>query len=153
VQTIQTEAQNWSQTVQQEVENRAAQVQAIQPTTVAANPQEAVQQVTQYIDTVKTASLDQILSQGELSQIAQLGANATAGLNAQGIPQLAQFSAAINQVTQQLSRGDLAQAGQDLGNLQNNLLNSGLDLGQLGNLPGRDAVDGGPLGGERPGRP
>lgn len=144
-QAAQVQAQAWSQNVQSEVENRAAHLQTLSPTSIAANPQEALQQVTQYVDTVNAATLDNMISQGELSQIAQLGANATAGLEAQGIPQLAQLSGAINQVTQQLSRGDLSQAGLELGNLQAGF--SGLpDLSQLGNLPGAGGIEAGAVG-------
>ncbi|MEA3396073.1 MAG: hypothetical protein U9R05_01245 [Chloroflexota bacterium] len=46
---------------------------------------------------------------------AQLGANASAGLNAHGGPQLRQFSGSINDITGQLARGQMPH---NLGNLE-----------------------------------
>jgi hypothetical protein len=53
---------------------------------------------------------DRQLTQAEFNQLAQLGANARAGLSAQDLPQLQQLSGRIAGITEQFARGDLSQA-------------------------------------------
>ena len=73
---------------------------------------------------------DNTISSAELANIAQLGANASASLNAQGGPQLQQLSGSINDITAQLARGQAPQAQANLGNLE-------ASLGSLPSKPSR----------------
>jgi hypothetical protein len=71
--------------------------------------------------------LDQKISPQELAAIAQLGANAAAGLQNNGGPKLQGLSANINDITGQLARGQVPQAAAGLGALE----------GALGKRPGK----------------
>jgi hypothetical protein len=64
---------------------------------------------------------DDRISQTELADIAQLGANASAGLNAHGGPQLQRLAGSINDITGQIARGQMPQARANVGNLEASL--------------------------------
>ena len=68
--------------------------------------------------TVRQSLADRTISQDELANIAQIGANAAAGLSAQGGPQLQQLAGSIDDLTAQLARGQIPQASANLGSLQ-----------------------------------
>ena len=124
---VQARNQEWVQNLQAERENRAAAVLAVQPDNVASDRQAAVLSAFDYIDAVRDGLSDDKLSQMELSNIAQLGANASASLNAQGGPGLKKLSGSINDITGQLARGQAPQAKSNLGALES----------ALGNRPSR----------------
>jgi len=97
----------------------------------------------QFVDAAKSAMGDNKISFSELSNLAQLGANAQAGLQQFGRggagPDLSQFSGKFSEITTQLARGQMPQA-------RNNLTSFEGALGQrptAGGLPG----SGGGLGG------
>jgi DNA repair exonuclease SbcCD ATPase subunit len=106
----QAQAQNWQATLQAELESRAANALATQPSQVAGDRQAAIQSALGYVETVRTGLADGAISQGELSQIAQAGANASAGIKAQGGPQLQPVAGSIENLTAQIARGELPQA-------------------------------------------
>lgn len=112
---VQAQSQAWQAALQSDLEARVAAVLAVPPSVVAANRIEAIQGSFDYLDTVRTALLDNKLSSDELAEIAQLGANAAAGLAAQGGPQLQALGGSVNAVTQQLARGQFSQARTSLG--------------------------------------
>jgi hypothetical protein len=107
---IQTQAQPWLAGLQAEIEARATALLALQPLAVPADRQAAIQSLFDYVDSIRNALADNKLSQAELANIAQLGANAVAGLNAHGGPQLQQLSSSIGELTGQLARGQLPTA-------------------------------------------
>jgi hypothetical protein len=115
---IQTETQVWHQTVQTEIENRAANATAIQPNQIADSRVEALQSALTYVETARLGLADGTVSPGELSEIAQMGANASASILAQGGPQLQNMAASINGVTTQIARGELPQAKSSLDALE-----------------------------------
>lgn len=121
----QAQREAWKGGLQQEWQNRTSQALNVQPNAVADDRANAVQSAFSYLDTVRESLADNKLSPNELAQIAQLGANASAGLNAQGGPQLQQLSGNINRITEQLARGQLTHARESLGALE----------GALGNRP------------------
>jgi hypothetical protein len=127
VQAVQAQTQAWANEVQAQVESRAQTLQAFQPNQIAADLPASLQQTQQFIDVVNSATLDRMLSRGELDQIAQAGANAAASLNANGGPAWQQLSGSIRSVTDTLARGNLAQAQLDLSGLQSNLLAQGFN--------------------------
>jgi hypothetical protein len=75
----------------------------------------------------------------QLANLAQLGANASAGLTASGMPQLQQLSGTVNEVAGQISLGQMGQAQQGLSKIGGSLQSlPGVDLPQKpGGLPGR----------------
>ena len=94
---------------------------SVQPNQVPGDLQSAIQCALNFADTGHQALADGNISAAELANLAQLGANAGAGLNAQGGPQLQQFSGSINQITEQIARGDVPQAQETLNGLGNSL--------------------------------
>ncbi len=115
---LQTQSQGWVKSLQAEVNTRAANALAVQPNQLAADRQSALQSAFEYLDASRKVMADNKISPGELAEIAQLGANAAANLNAQGGPQLQKLSGSINQLTDQMARGQLARAQAGLGNLE-----------------------------------
>ena len=124
---IQTRNQTWFQNRQAELENRAATALSTQAGNVATDRKGALLSAFDYVDAVRAGLADNKISPAELAHIAQLGANASASLNAHGGPQLQQFSGSINDITGQLARGQMPQAQANMGNLER----------ALGNRPSR----------------
>ncbi|MFQ6100821.1 MAG: hypothetical protein ACE5OS_06250 [Anaerolineae bacterium] len=118
---IQPQAQSWLQDLQAELESRAATALSIQPDNIPADRQAALQAAFDYVDGVRQALDDDRISQAELADIAQLGANASAGLNAHGGSQLQRLSGSINDITGQIARGQMPQARANVGNLEASL--------------------------------
>jgi len=111
-------AQDWLQTVQMQREERVARALAIQPTEVAANRREALAGAFEYVDAVRAAATDNAVSRDELAHIAQLGANASAGLAAQGGPRLQDLAGSIDGITAQIARGEVSRARGSIGELE-----------------------------------
>jgi hypothetical protein len=118
---IQQQNQAWLQSLQAEMEALARNALAVQPNKVAADRQEALLSAFDYVDAVRQALGDNKLSQTELANIAQLGANATASLLAQGGPQLQALAGSFSDITGQLARGQVPQAQVNVGSLESAL--------------------------------
>jgi hypothetical protein len=103
---------------QQERENKFA---SLAPTEIANDRDGALFQVYTYLDSVKSAFADRKISPDELGQIAQLAANAQAGINQGGGPLLKNFGGNIDGITRNLSRGDWPTAQRDLGGFEASL--------------------------------
>jgi len=125
----QTRAQGWTQKLHAELEKRTAAMLAVQPNKVAADRQAALQSAFDYVDAVRKALADNKIGKSEMANIAQLGANAAASLNAQG-GQLQRLSGLVNNVTGQLASGQVPQAKAELGKLE-------ASLGARPSLPSR----------------
>lgn len=121
IEQIQTESQGWSQKVQTEVENRVTTLQNLQPTDVTNDQLGALQQVYEYLDALKAAIGDKIISPSELSLITQMGVNANASLNLNGGPKLQGLSGKIDGLNNQLARGQWSHASKDLGGFEASL--------------------------------
>jgi hypothetical protein len=120
-QQIGQQSGDWRAQVQENLQQRADQALAVQPNQIPGNLQETLQSVRAYVDAVREALDDNILSSVELGNIAQLGANASAGLQAHGGPNLQGAAGQINQLTGQIARGQFGQARQGLGDLERQL--------------------------------
>jgi hypothetical protein len=114
----QAQAQDLLAQLQSKREERVQEALALAPSQIATSRAEAIHSAATYIETVRGSLADGIVSQPELSAITQAGANATAGLNAQGGPGSAGLSASIGNMTTQIARGDVPQARADLGGLE-----------------------------------
>ncbi len=117
----QMQTQGLIQDLQAELGNRAATALSVQPNNVATDRQAAIQSAFDYLDAVSQSLADNTISSSELANIAQLGANASASLSAQGGPQLQQLSGSVNDITAQLARGQVPQAQASMGNMQASL--------------------------------
>lgn len=91
------------------------------PTEIASDRDGAILQVYTYLDSVKAAFGDRKISPDELGQIAQLAANAQAGINQSGGPLLKGFGGNIEGITRSISRGDWPSAQRDLGGFEASL--------------------------------
>jgi hypothetical protein len=109
---VQELSQGWAQALASEMQNRATNVLAVQPSSIASTRVDALRAAFEYVDVVRQALADNSISAGELANIAQLGANASAGLSASGGPQLEQLAGAVDSITSQIAQGQtmLAQA-------------------------------------------
>ena len=107
---VRAQAQTWQQQVHTQIETRAAGALATQPNQVAGDPQAALQSALAYVETVRGGLSDGTISQAELADIAQKGANASASLQTHGGPQLQSLAPSINTMTEQIARGQLPQA-------------------------------------------
>ncbi len=115
---LQAHSEGWLEALQAELENRAAAALAVQPTQIATDRQGAIQSALTYIETVRSALADNTISREELSAISLAGANASAGLKAQGGPQLQNLAGSIDALTTQIARGELPRAKGSLGALE-----------------------------------
>jgi hypothetical protein len=124
---IQAQRQAWVQDLQAEREQRVNAALAVEPNAVASDRVAALRGGFEYVDGVRRALEDRQVSQTELANIAQLGANARAGLESQGGPQLQRAAGSIDEITTQIARGQIPQAQASLGDFE----------AALGNRPGR----------------
>jgi hypothetical protein len=101
-----------------ERENRFAN---LAPSEIAGDRDEAILQVYDYLDIVKAAFADRKVTPDELGQIAQLAANAKAGINQSGGPLLKKFEGNIDGITRNMSRGEWPTAQRDIGGFEASL--------------------------------
>jgi hypothetical protein len=132
----QNQAQTWANSLQSNRDNRAQNALAVQPDNVAGDLQSALANAFGFVDGIHLALGDNKLTLDELNGIAQLGANASAGLNAQGGPKLKGFSDKINNITVQLAKGQMPQAKASLGDFEAVLGNKPANLPSVPMPPG-----------------
>lgn len=106
---LQQEVATWPPTVEASLAQRANAALAVQATEVAGNRMEAIAGAYDYVEITREALSDRRLTAAELDAVAQTGANAVAGLQAQGGPQLQDVADQLNQVTASLARGQVPQ--------------------------------------------
>jgi hypothetical protein len=112
---------------------------ATPPTQVAGSPREAIDAALQFAALGQQLAAGQDVSPAQLANLAQLGANASAGLASSGMPQLQQLSDPIKEVAGHISLGQMDQAQLGLNKIGGSLQAlPGVDLPQKpGGLPGR----------------
>ena len=91
------------------------------PTEIASDREGAILQAYTYLDSVKAAFEDRKISPDEMGQIAQLAANAKAGIDQGGGPLLQNFSGNIDGITRNISRGEWPTAQRNLGGFEASL--------------------------------
>lgn len=126
---VQTQAQTWLTDYQASLNNRLATVVAMPATLTVSDPKAAVEEALAFFTAGQTALADGRISSAELTEIAQQGANASAGLKASGLPPLQDLAARIEGITTQFARGDVTQAHTQLEGF-------GASLGSLPDLDG-----------------
>jgi len=108
----------WVSQVQTLLETRAANSLNVPANQIPADRAAAIAAALDYAQTVRGALADNVISSGELQNIAQLGANAVSGLQAQGGPALSNLADAINAMTTQAAKGQFFQVANGLGALE-----------------------------------
>ena len=146
---VQAQTQQMVQQAQQGRDLLTAQIQNMKPDNVPADLQATLAAAFSYVDQV--TGLLQGVQQGgqkpsrdQILQLAQLGANVSAGLNQHGGPQLQGLSGKFGELSLNLGRGQFPQAKNGIGGLETS-------LGQRpAGVPGRPG-GGSPGGGAGPG--
>lgn len=103
---VQANIQGWSEKVQASIQAREQQVLSVGPNEIAGDLNGAITQAYDFLDAVKLAMEDRKVSQGELSQIAQLATNAKASLGQFGGPGSHRIVSGIDGLTRQVARGE-----------------------------------------------
>jgi hypothetical protein len=122
----QTQAQAYLENLPSQMEGRVSAVLGVQPDQVPADLPGSIQAAFAYLDTTRQALSDRKVTSQELSEIAHLGANASAGLERFGGVTFASLVEAISGpqgITSQMARGQLNQAMRGLGSLESSLGN------------------------------
>nr|HRJ44671.1 hypothetical protein [Caldilineaceae bacterium] len=128
VDQVQAQAQVWQASLQAQADRaRSAQaalqnqsadfaaiIQTIQPQQIAADLPAALQMTRSFAEVAQRALADGRIDQNEILDVAQAGANASAGLKSFGGPQLQAMAGGIDSVTGALARNDLPAARQGL---------------------------------------
>lgn len=110
--------ENWQNQLQAWQQIRAQNALNLEALDVPGSRQEAIEAALQYVETLRTSLADQIISAEELANLAQIGANAAAGLEAHGGYALQSLAGSINQLTQQAALGQFNQLAGDLSQLE-----------------------------------
>ncbi len=118
---LQAKVQEYKDNLPAVLEERENTFANLAPTEIAGNRDGAILQVYTYLDSVKTAFGDRKISPNEMGQIAQLAANAQAGINQSGGPLLKGFGGNIDGITRSISRGDWPSAQRDIGGFEASL--------------------------------
>ncbi|MGD8457332.1 MAG: hypothetical protein PVF83_13205 [Anaerolineales bacterium] len=108
----------WLSQVQTLLETRAADSLNIQANQIPGDRAAAIAAALEYVQSVRGALADNVISSGELQNIAQLGANAVSGLQANGGPVLINLADSINAMTAQAAKGQFFQVANGLGTLE-----------------------------------
>jgi hypothetical protein len=114
----QARVQTWSASLQPATRQRVEQALAVKPKKVAKTHKAAVNKANVYIKTVKAGFTDQKITQAELTNIAQQGANAAASLTKKGGDQGAGLANSINEITTQIASGQFPAARSSLDSFQ-----------------------------------
>lgn len=118
---IQAQKEAWIEGLPADIEGRVAAALAVEPNEVAGDRKVAILSAFQYVDAVRGSLADDKVSPSELADIAQLGANASAGLSAHGGPQLQGLAGSIDGITGQIAGGQMPQAKANVGALESAL--------------------------------
>ncbi|MBL6966090.1 MAG: hypothetical protein ISR60_06010 [Anaerolineales bacterium] len=123
LQNITPEWQSWADAIQGDRETRLQGVQEIAANFIPEDRLAALNETINFADAVRNALGDYSISQTELFNIAQFGANAIAGLQAHGGPQLQELAGNIDNITNNLALGQTPHAINNLGALEGSIRN------------------------------
>jgi hypothetical protein len=118
---VRTKAQEHRENLPAVLAERENSFHSLTPTEIASDRDGAILQVYAYLDSVKTAFEDRKVSPDEMRQIAQLAANAKAGIDQGGGPLLQSYGGNIDSITRNISRGAWPTAQRDLGGFETSL--------------------------------
>jgi hypothetical protein len=146
LQEAQAQSQTWISALQEERDGLVQNVLSVKPDNVPTDKLSALQTAFSYVDVVQSAFGDNKITRDELTSIAQLGANASAGLSEHGGPQLQGLSGKLSEITAQIAGGKMPQAKDGLRNFES-ALGERPSMPSGGNLPGGNLPGGGSPGG------
>ncbi len=113
-----SQVQTWTASLKTAAKQRVDNALAVKPKKVAKNRKAAINKANDYIKSVRSAIADQKITQAELANIAQQGANAAASLTKKGGEQLAPLAGSVNEITAQVATGQLPAVKASLDNFQ-----------------------------------
>lgn len=117
----QQDREQFLEQIKTKIGDRENEFANLSPTEIAGDLDGTLNQLHDYLDTVKASLGDRKIDRNEMTQIAQLGANAQASILANGGPKLQNIGGSIDGLTRQLSRGEWSQASRDLGGFEASL--------------------------------
>ena len=117
----QEDREQFLEQVKTKLDERENEFANLAPTEIANDLDGTLTQLHDYLDTVKASLGDRKIDRNEMSQIAQLGANAQASILANGGPKLQDIGGSIDGLTRQISRGEWSQASRALGGFEASL--------------------------------
>ena len=109
---------NWLSQLQALSDVRATNTLYIQANQIPTDRAAAITAMMDYIQTVRGALEDNVISSIELQNIAQYGANAVSGLQVHGGPALSNAADSINALTTQAAKGQFSQVANGLSALE-----------------------------------
>lgn len=112
------QAQNWYNSVKGQIETRGQNALNVQPNQIPNTAPEATQALLQYVETARSVLSKGKVSPQDIQQLAQQGANAKAGLQKFGGANTQDLSGRIDTVTRSVARGEMPQARQEFGGLE-----------------------------------
>jgi hypothetical protein len=115
---LETQSGDWITALQEDLPTRVEEYLQMQPDQVAGNRLEALQMAGEYVTSVREALGDGFLSNSELGNIAQLGANVGASFESLNLPNSSNIAGSIDDITGNLARGQLPSASANLGQLE-----------------------------------
>ena len=118
---VRAKAQEYRDNLPAVLEERENHFANLSPTEVANDREGAILQVYSYLDSIKNAFGDRKITPDEMNQIAQLAANAKAGISQSGAPRLQDFSGNIEGITRNLAHGNWPTAQRDVRNFEASL--------------------------------
>lgn len=127
---ISKNSKSWLDARHGEISKQISQIDEIVPNYVPQDRLEAIASAFDYLDAVKTTIADNKITYQELLDLAQLGANAKAGLEAHGGLALRGLANSIGEINHGLAVGDWVNVQSSLGAIEN-------ALGSRPSLPSR----------------
>jgi hypothetical protein len=120
-QALQEQSQEMVTQIKSEIQTRGESMTNIPPNQSATDLKSALSMTKEYMTSIKNSMTDGKLTGMELDTIAQLGANASAGLELFGGSQFQGFASSIPDITSKFARGELPQAQLSFANFENSL--------------------------------
>lgn len=117
---------------QASMDNRVREVGELKPDNIPVDLQSTLAGAFSFVDQVRAAMGDHKLDRGELTQLAQVSVNLSAGFQTHGGPKMQGLSGKLTEITQQLARGQHASVKRNLGEFERNLGQRPANLPQPG---------------------
>jgi hypothetical protein len=107
---LQQQSELWQADYDTILEERLQEVGAVPPSEIPGSPDVALQELFAFVQEAENVAADGQLTADEVLALAQQGANVQAGLEAQGLGDLANAVETVPAIVEQVGRGDLAEA-------------------------------------------
>ena len=118
---LQAQAQSWLVNLDKELSINVLALKSIQPDNVPVDKIAVFQRAFEYIDLVNQTLLREAITQAEILEMIQVGANVAAGLKAHGGVSLQNLAMSIDLISGLIAQGDFGQAKQALDGFEKGL--------------------------------